>query len=61
MIEGDADPHSLIPKLLELWREGRFPFDRLVEKVPFDNIADAIESFRRGEIVKPVLVFDNEV
>lgn len=27
VIEGDADPHELIPQLLDLWREGRFPFE----------------------------------
>ena len=58
VIEGDADPHELIPELIKLWREGNFPFDRLVERRPFDEINEAIASARSGQVIKPVLVFD---
>ncbi|MET9386309.1 NAD(P)-dependent alcohol dehydrogenase [Streptomyces sp. NPDC002928] len=58
VIEGDADPRILVPRLIDLWRQGRFPFDRLVQRYPFHRIEDAVEAGRTGTVVKPVLVFD---
>jgi aryl-alcohol dehydrogenase len=60
VIEGDADPHTLIPELIELWRAGKFPFDKLIQTFPLDKINDAIDSFRSGLVVKPVLLTGEE-
>ncbi len=35
VIQGDAVPQRFIPKLIDLYRAGRFPFDRLVKFYPF--------------------------
>ncbi|HEY4021858.1 MAG TPA: NAD(P)-dependent alcohol dehydrogenase [Pseudonocardiaceae bacterium] len=56
IFEGDAVPRLMIPKLIELWRQGRFPFDRLVSTFPLDRINEAEAAMARGEVVKPVLV-----
>ncbi|NMN98390.1 NAD(P)-dependent alcohol dehydrogenase [Antrihabitans stalactiti] len=56
VIEGDADPHTFIPELIELWRAGKFPFDKLIQTFPLNKINDAIDSFRSGLVVKPVLL-----
>ncbi|MCB0977643.1 MAG: NAD(P)-dependent alcohol dehydrogenase [Acidimicrobiales bacterium] len=56
IFEGDAVPRELIPRLLGWWREGLFPFDRLIETFPLDEIEDAIAASRSGRVVKPVLV-----
>lgn len=56
VIEGDADPHKLIPELLQMWRQGRFPFDRLVAEYPLAQLDAALEDFRAGKVIKPVLV-----
>jgi aryl-alcohol dehydrogenase len=58
VIEGDADPQTFVPRLVELFREGRFPFDRLVETFPFAQINDAIAAANAGSVIKPVLAFD---
>jgi Zn-dependent alcohol dehydrogenase len=58
VVEGDADPQTFIPELIRLYREGRFPFDRLVKTFPFSEINAAIEASRPGAVVKPVVVFD---
>lgn len=58
VIEGDADPQSFVPALIRLYREGKFPFDRLIETFPFSAINDAIEASTRGDVIKPVVVFD---
>lgn len=56
-IEGDADPHRLIPDLIDRWRSGRLPVDRLVTGYPFADIEQAIADQQAGQVVKPVLVF----
>jgi aryl-alcohol dehydrogenase len=56
IIEGDAVPRRTIPALIELWRQGRFPFDRLVTTFPLGRINEAEQAMARGEVVKPVLV-----
>ena len=55
VIEGDADPRTFVPKLIELYRKGKFPFDRLITTFPFSEINEAIASSQRGEVIKPVL------
>jgi aryl-alcohol dehydrogenase len=57
VIEGDADPQQFVPELVELWRAGRFPFDKLVTTFAFDDLDKALEATRSGAVVKPVLTF----
>jgi aryl-alcohol dehydrogenase len=57
IIEGDAVPQLFIPKLLDLYGRGQFPFDRLVRFYPFAQIGDAIAASRAGAAIKPVLRF----
>ncbi|OAA27692.1 aryl-alcohol dehydrogenase [Frankia sp. EI5c] len=56
IIEGGADPQILIPRLIDLWREGRFPFDRLIETFPLAEINEAEKASLSGAVVKPVLL-----
>lgn len=60
VIEGDALPQQFIPRLLELFRAGRFPFDRLIDTFPFESINDAIEAIHAGKVIKAVLTFASE-
>jgi aryl-alcohol dehydrogenase len=57
VIEGDADPHVFIPHMLDLYRAGRFPFDRLVKAYPIAKINDAIDAAHHGHVVKAVVTF----
>jgi aryl-alcohol dehydrogenase len=56
VIQGDAVPQRFIPRLIELHREGLFPFDRLVRFYDFAEINQAIADSKRGSTVKPVLL-----
>lgn len=58
VIEGDADPQTFVPALIQLHRDGKFPFDRLIETFPFDKINEAIDAAAGGGVIKPVVVFD---
>jgi len=55
--EGDANPRDFVPRMLELYKEGRFPFDKLITKFRFDQINEAMQASERGEVIKPVLTF----
>ena len=58
IVEGDSDPDTFIPELLELHRTGRFPFDKLVTTMPFTEINEAVAAQHRGDAVKIVLVHE---
>jgi aryl-alcohol dehydrogenase len=58
VIEGDADPQTMIPKLIELHRAGKFPFERLVKTYALEEINEAIADSEAGVVIKPVIVFD---
>ena len=58
IIEGDSIPDIFIPQLIELWRQGRFPFDRLVRFYPLKDIEDAAQDAERGETLKAILLPD---
>ena len=55
VVEGGADPQSFIPQLLDHYRAGEFPFDRMVEYFSFDDIESAIAAGETGRVVKPVV------
>lgn len=55
VIEGDSVPRVFIPQLVEFYKAGRFPFDRLVRFYRFDQIQQAFDDSASGETVKPVL------
>lgn len=58
IVEGDADPKTFIPRMLELHREGRFPFDEMITTFPFSEINEAVAAQHAGDVVKVVLVAD---
>jgi aryl-alcohol dehydrogenase len=55
ILGGDAIADLFIPKLIELYSQGRFPFDRLITFYPFDDINKAVEDMEKGRVMKPVL------
>jgi aryl-alcohol dehydrogenase len=55
ILGGDAVPDRFIPKLIKLYREGKFPFDRMITYYSFDDIEKAVEDMEKGLVIKPVL------
>jgi len=55
IIQGDAVPQQFIPKLIQLYQAGQFPFDRLLKFYDFGDINRAIADAKRGDTIKPVL------
>lgn len=57
IMQGDCVPDVFVPQLIQLWRENRFPFDKLIKFYDFDDINLAVHDAEMGEVVKPVLRF----
>jgi aryl-alcohol dehydrogenase len=57
IIAGSSVPEVFLPKLVSLYRSGKFPADELIEYFPFDDINSALDASARGSVVKPVLTF----
>ncbi|MCW2390400.1 aryl-alcohol dehydrogenase [Sphingobium sp. B1D7B] len=55
ILGGDANPRTFLPMLIDYWRQGRFPFDRLIETYAFDEIGKAFHDCEAGTVIKPVL------
>jgi len=55
IVEGDSIPDLFVPAMIDLYRQGRFPFDRLVELYDFDQIQQAASDSEEGSVVKPVV------
>jgi aryl-alcohol dehydrogenase len=53
---GDAVPRQTIPELLGYWKQGRFPFERLLTQYPMSEINAAERDCATGVVVKPVLI-----
>jgi aryl-alcohol dehydrogenase len=59
VIQGDSVSKSFIPQLIELWQQGRFPFDKLITQYNgIENIDAAASAMSRGEVIKPVVIID---
>jgi len=57
ILGGDAIADLFIPKLVELYCQGRFSFDKMITYYPFEEINRAAEDMENGRVVKPVLRF----
>ncbi|QSX00152.1 NAD(P)-dependent alcohol dehydrogenase [Haloterrigena alkaliphila] len=55
IVEGDSAPQEFIPDLVELYRQGKFPFDELVTYYEFDEIEQAVADSENGKTIKPIL------
>jgi aryl-alcohol dehydrogenase len=55
IVEGNSNPKLFIPFLIDLYKRGHFPFDKLIRFYDFEDINDAFHAQRSGEAIKPVL------
>ena len=55
ILGGDAAPQLFIPMLIDYFRQGRLPIDRLLSFYRFEDIAAAFRDMEQGTAIKPVL------
>ena len=55
VVEGDSVPKLFIPRLIELYRQGLFPMEKLVTFYSLEEIEQAVHDSESGKVVKAVL------
>ena len=55
IVQGDVVANAFIPVLVDLYLQGRFPFDKLCRFYPFEQINEAMSDSERGITIKPIL------
>ncbi len=55
VVEGESNPDVFIPTLIDLYKQGKFPFDRLIKFYNLDQINEAAEDSEKGKTLKAVL------
>ena len=55
IFEGDSIPDIFIPQLIDLWQQGRFPFDKLVKYYPLSELNQAVKDSERGSVLKAIV------
>jgi aryl-alcohol dehydrogenase len=56
VVEGGIDPKQFIPRLIDHFRAGDLPLEKLVRFYPFTSIEEAVRASKSGEVIKPVLL-----
>lgn len=56
IVQGDVVANAFIPKLVDLYLQGRFPFDKLCKFYAFDQVNQAMADSERGVTIKPILL-----
>jgi aryl-alcohol dehydrogenase len=56
ILAGSAVPRVFVPQMIDWYRQGRFPYDRLITTFDFADINVAFEESRSGRAIKPVLL-----
>lgn len=55
VIEGAAVPKVFIPQMIEYYRQGRFPVDKIMKFYDFEVINQAYEDSASGKCIKAVV------
>ena len=55
IIEGQSVPDHFIPKLVDLYRQGSLPLEKIVGFYAFDDIDQAVRDSESGKVVKAIL------
>lgn len=56
---GAAVPERDIPRFVQLWREGRFPIERLISStIRLDQVNEAMDALAESSALRQVIMFD---
>jgi len=59
ILGGDAAPQVAIPMMIDYWRQGRFPIEKMIRHYAFEDIGKAWDENRSLATIKPVLKMEN--
>ncbi|WP_332632671.1 NAD(P)-dependent alcohol dehydrogenase [Halalkalibacter flavus] len=57
VVEGSSQPQVFIPQMIELYKQGKLPFDKLISFYKLEEINQATEDAKNGTAIKPVIMF----
>jgi len=57
IVEGESQPDTFIPYLIDLNEQGEFPFEQLISYYHYTEINQAINDIESGKAIKPVLLW----
>ncbi|KAL5114609.1 hypothetical protein ACEQ8H_007514 [Pleosporales sp. CAS-2024a] len=56
-IEGDAKPSEFVPQMIDWYRQGKFPIEKLAKRYAADDFEKALHDMHTGATVKPILLW----
>lgn len=59
-VQGDSVPQEYILQLIDWFRHGKLPVDKLVSLYPVADYQRALDDMREGRATKPVLVWPTQ-
>lgn len=57
IVQGSSVPQVFIPQLVDLWKAGSFPFEKLVKFYSLEDINQGFEDSKNGSVIKPIVKF----
>lgn len=54
---GNCKSKEFLPKMIQWWRDGQFPVEKLVKFYPAKDANEALKGMHDGSVIKPVLVW----
>jgi Zn-dependent alcohol dehydrogenase len=54
---GDAVPAEFVPKMINWYRQGKFPVEKLIKFFDAEDMASAWLAMRSGAVVKPIITW----
>ncbi|KAJ5779621.1 Polyketide synthase enoylreductase [Penicillium paradoxum] len=55
VIEGCANPAVIVPQLIDLYKQGKFPVDKLAKIYAPDALEQALADLHSGSVIKPII------
>ncbi|OJJ31360.1 hypothetical protein ASPWEDRAFT_45306 [Aspergillus wentii DTO 134E9] len=56
-MEGDSVPEKALKDMIQWYRDGKFPIEKLVSYFPAAEYKEAVDKLKDGSVIKPVLVW----
>jgi Zn-dependent alcohol dehydrogenase len=56
-IEGNAKPSKFVPQMIEWYRQGKFPIERLTTMYPAEEFEKALADMHAGSTIKAILLW----
>ncbi|OHF00851.1 zinc-binding dehydrogenase [Colletotrichum orchidophilum] len=56
-VQGHVNTAEYIPQMVQWWREGKFPVEKLIKVFEYGDFASAVEAMKSGDVVKPIIAW----